>query len=451
MFMPTPPLQELSNNTSFVGIAPLGGAVAAAPVGPSDQKYVTDAAGVRRLNRAYVQKERTQDKPQFGGADVYAMLPVCATAEEKRQHLPAADFAPAYDATLEAFVLGNAAAEIGQPNGETALEQLGAIFARHQAPLGLMNKLLLLSDFEAIEVIVDDSGSMSARSALFGSRWHEVRARLMEMVEIIAYVPAPPVFVRFLNMKDILKFQRLPQDRPADFAARSLHTINAFFNAKAPYGGTPAREVIETSLKAWAGRAVVRYFFGDGQPNGGASDIRSITAMIASRPDPPRNPFTFVSCTDDDRATVWMKECEEAAMYCAEVDDFQTELREVRADQGDALPYTYGTYLVCTLVGALCPQDLDCMDESIPMTKATLENMLGYVLNAAEYRYYFDRMLAARAAQCPLTPMDRLKASKQWGHLYQHFLAAPCSTAIPEAHAFRCELQRFAMNARTMY
>ena len=40
------------------------------------------------------------------------------------------------------------------------------------------------------------------------------------------------------------------------------------------------------------------------------------------------------------------------------------ESREILKDQGKALPFTVGFYLICSLVAAMNPNDLDAMDES---------------------------------------------------------------------------------------
>jgi len=64
-----------------------------------------------------------------------------------------------------------------------------------------------------------------------------------------------------------------------------------------------------------------------------------------------------------------MKELEEVAPFCAECDDFNDEAREVAKDQGECFPYTYGFYLICCLVAAFNPNDLDCLDDSAPIAK----------------------------------------------------------------------------------
>ena len=59
-------------------------------------------------------------------------------------------------------------------------------------------------------------------------------------------------------------------------------------------------------------------------------------------------------------------------------------------DQGVALPYSKGFHLICQLVAAMNPEDLDAMDESIPFTKFTLDNLLGVVHNEQTYKHYFN-------------------------------------------------------------
>merc|ERR1719162_2829033 len=180
------------------------------------------------------------------------------------------------------------------------------------------------------------------------TRWEEAEQRLREMVEIIAYVPFQQIGIEFLNRNERLTLTRT------------------------------------TGLRG-QGQSIARYFFGDGLPNGGQYAIKEICHIITHRANPAQNPITFLSCTGEDEQVEWMKDCEEVAPYCAESDDFGDESREVLGDQGIALPYTRGFWLICQLVAAMNPDDLDAMDESIPFTKTTLDNLLGIQHNEASY------------------------------------------------------------------
>ena len=85
-----------------------------------------------------------------------------------------------------------------------------------------------------------------------------------------------------------------------------------------------------------------------------------------------------------------MLQIEEIAPYTAEIDDYMSERKEVMSDQGSAFPYTRGLWLLSHLIAALNPDDLDAMDESVPFSKHTLDEMLGRYHTPEEYHYYFQ-------------------------------------------------------------
>lgn len=47
---------------------------------------------------------------------------------------------------------------------DSMVDELGAVLNKYEVPMGLMNKLMMLSEFEVMEFIVDDSGSMTLAS-----------------------------------------------------------------------------------------------------------------------------------------------------------------------------------------------------------------------------------------------------------------------------------------------
>ena len=148
--------------------------------------------------------------------------------------------------------------------------------------------------------------------------------------------------------------------------------------------------------------------------------------------------MTFLSCTNEDAEVEWMKDAEEIAPYCSESDDFADEAAEVMRDQGAALPYTRGFHLVCQLVAAMNPEDLDAMDESVPFTKATLDNLLGIQTNEESYRQYFNEFAKAQQMRTIEGPSDQLKKSMQWN--YNDFLRAPLASSIPAVQQFKQQI-----------
>ena len=125
--------------------------------------------------------------------------------------------------------------------------------------------------------------------------------------------------------------------------------------------------------------------------------------------------------------------------FCSESDDFRDEgLEVVLKDQGAALPYTKGFHIICTLVAAMNPDDLDAMDESVPFTKTTLDNLLGVQHEEASYRYYFDCFVQAQRARKIEGPVDQLKKNVQWN--YNDFLQAPNAKDIPQVKQVKQQL-----------
>lgn len=47
---------------------------------------------------------------------------------------------------------------------DTMLNRLQVIFDKYEVPIGLINKLLILSEFDILEFLIDDSGSMVSKT-----------------------------------------------------------------------------------------------------------------------------------------------------------------------------------------------------------------------------------------------------------------------------------------------
>merc|ERR1711935_697138 len=257
-------------------------------------------------------------------------------------------------------------------------------------------------------------------------------------VEVLAYVPFNQIEIVFLNRNDRVSLTRQGQD-PKSFLQNAYRQIDAAF-ARPAAGTTPAMEKIRNSLQANPNMSIARWFFGDGVPNGGIVAQKEITRMLVQRPNPECNPMTFISCTNEDDQVEWMKDAEEVAPYCSESDDFRDEADEVLKDQGAALPFSKEFHLVATLVGAMNPDDLDAMDESVPFTKATLDNLLGIVHNEESYRHYFNMFVEAQNNRRIEGPSDNLKKGIRWN--YNDFLQAPVASQIAAVQDFKVKMKQ---------
>jgi len=413
------------------------------------KKYVK-INGIMKLNPEYKAWKNAQNE-EASGSSVVAQpattvlnssqaLPIVSSMEDYEklnddisgngdEMIPLAE---STSATIEMLQEPEMAAESGFEPDEM-IDQLGTMLARYEIPIGLINKLLVLSEFQSLEFIIDDSGSMTLstdsidpRTRRPMTRWQEAQIRLKEMIEVLAYVPFQQIGIEFLNRRDRITLKK--QGRPPQtFLADANAQIDASFR-RGPSGTTPAYEKLQQSMLRGQGHNICRYFFGDGVPNGGKPAIEKIIQLLLHRADPDQNPITFISCTNEDEAVEWMKDAEEIAPFCSESDDFKDEAREVYKDQGSALPFSKGFHLICQLVAALNPDDLDAMDECIPFTKFTLDNLLGFVSNEESYRHYFQSFVKAQMARrveidertgMP-SRLDQIRKSVRWD--YKDFL-----------------------------
>jgi hypothetical protein len=414
------------------------------------KKYIK-TNGVMKLNPEYKKWKASQGgAPATTVANSDQALPIISSMEDHEKLNEAATLhgepeialSESTNATIEMMQEPEISLEAGM-TADSMVDELGAILNKYEVPIGLMNKLMMLSEYESLEFIIDDSGSMTLNTDSNGpdgrprSRWQEAHARLKEMIEVLAYVPFTQVGIEFLNRPDRLSLTRQGRD-PRSFLADAYRQIDAVFS-RGPSGTTPALEKIQESLLRGQGVSIARYFFGDGVPNGGIQAQQQITQIITHRQDPEGNPVTFISCTNEDDAVEWMKDCEEVAPYCSESDDFMDEAREVLRDQGAALPFSKGFHLICQLVAAMNPDDLDAMDESVPFTKATLDNLLGIEHNEESYRHYFNCFAEAQRKRTIESRSDNVKKNTRWD--YNEFLRAPVAKQIPQVQQFIMQLK----------
>jgi len=438
-------------------------------MGAIPKKYVK-INGIMKMNPEYKTWKNQQNKAEAAGTSEAAKpattvlnssnaLPVVSSMEdyEKLNEDLNADIplSESTSATIEMLQEPEIAAASGlQP--DDMIDELGKMLAKYEIPIGLTNKLLVLSEFQSLEFIIDDSGSMTLQTDTVDpttkrniTRWEEARRRLLEMIEVVAYVPFTQIGIEFLNRKDRIVLTK-DNRTPEAFFSDATSKINASFRT-GPRGTTPAMEKLQESLLRGQGVNICRYFFGDGVPNGGKRAIEEIIKLLLHRENPEQNPITFISCTNEDEAVEWMKDAEEVVPYCSESDDFHDEAKEVTKDQGSALPFSKGFHLICQLVAALNPDDLDAMDECIPFTKFTLDNMLGFVSNDESYRHYFEHFVKAQRARTieidsrtgMPSRLDAIRKQTRWD--YEAFLMAEGTRRkIPQVAQVQRQLRQAA-------
>ncbi|STX28562.1 Uncharacterised protein [Legionella beliardensis] len=280
-------------------------------------------------------------------------------------------------------------------DGGDLLDGLSNVFARYEVPIGLVNKLLALTEY-SLNFIIDDSGSMNTpsdlpmtaahpavrqmrdpqgrRAAVQGklTRWEEAEDRIHIMLDMLAYLPINTIRLSFLNNVASNLVLSHAGKTPEQFAAEYHQKISQLFSNK-PSGGTLLYTRLSEAFRQSQG-STMHYAFTDGEPSD--ASVEQVKELVLKRPNPKMNPLTFISCTDNDEDANWMKDIEEDAPFTAELDDFNSERNEVYKDQGPGFPFTRGFWLICQLVAAINPYDLDKLDESVPFTKKTMNDLM---------------------------------------------------------------------------
>ncbi len=137
-----------------------------------------------------------------------------------------------------------------------------------------------------------------------------------------------------------------------------------------------------------------------------------------------------------------MKQCDEVSEFTSECDDYKAEAAEVLKDQGRAIVYSYGVYLVASIVAA-CDATLDNLDEGSPLPAAVLSELTGTQLTPQEYHYYFSHFLIAQQQQAHARlrgdAVEKVKNeyAAKWQQHYQAFCTAPTAESIPVVQQYR--------------
>jgi hypothetical protein len=379
---------------------------------PAEPKYIT-VNGVLMKNPAYGKKTNTPIQTQSTQAPPLAVissvedLMEASTLQQSATGLPiqqAVSTAASTDIIQDPVFLSEFRSPEELEGGEI-LDKLGEEFAKYETPMGMMNKLLGIKD-RHLNFIIDDSGSMGMKTDValceatpyvlrqrspsrdvMMTRWEEAEDRLHIMVDLLAFIPTRTITLSFLNAPRTLEFTRAGKT-PDEFQAQAHAELSQTFQTLRPTNGTPSLRALSRAF-ASTQESAMHYFLTDGAPSDGSPE--ELAQLIINRRNPEQHPITLISCTNNDKDTDWMKLVDGRARCVAEVDDFNDEKAEILKKQGPGLPYTKGLWILCHLAASINPDDLDALDENLPLTKSTLDNILGRKLTPAEYQYYFEK------------------------------------------------------------
>ncbi len=232
---------------------------------------------------------------------------------------------------------------------------LSNVLQKYQISSGLAKRLETLSNYK-IALILDDSSSMNTVDSTDKqtSRWDELSNFAKIIIEIAAVFNSNGCDVHFLNMQGVKN-------------VRSFDQLSLYFRDR-PAGSTPLSRTIQNVIRenpaqSLGNKNLLIIIATDGEPtdDSGYSNIPEFKQTLLNR---PTNVFTnIVACTNDERSIGYLNglDCELPRLDV--VDDYASELAEIRRIKGSNFQFTFGDYVTKSILGSISP-DLDRYDET---------------------------------------------------------------------------------------
>lgn len=243
---------------------------------------------------------------------------------------------------------------------QVRLDRLRAHCAAHEIRPDFALKLRQLEEYEVV-FLGDDSGSMAKQIQdgtrdPFGAiptRWSELQRYASQVVEIATCLDPDGIDIRFLNRQGFRNVASVSQ------------VAGAF--QPGPYGYTPlvraTKAIFEEKAAIIRERKMLLIIATDGQPtdDNGYDQTAQFLHLLKTR---PKNVFvSIIACTDDDESVGYLNKIDRIVPGIDVSDDYASESKEIKKAQGASFPFSYGDYVVKTLLGPV-DSAFDKLDEA---------------------------------------------------------------------------------------
>ena len=205
-------------------------------------------------------------------------------------------------------------------------------------------------------LICDDSGSMrdlaDPDTGSSTTRWEELKKSVSIIIEAHAAV-GMTCDIYFIN-RGMCKGVH-------DFSA-----VSHMFDDP-PHGGTNLANVLSLMARDHIGadmyRPLIVHILTDGHPTNslGQEDIAGLTYWLRFRSFPNKTFYSIVLCTDDEeierayRGLEWDPKYNKGVVGVDVTEDYRGETRDVKRARGQRYRFTFGDYIVKTVLGAIDP------------------------------------------------------------------------------------------------
>ena len=237
--------------------------------------------------------------------------------------------------------------------------RLETFIGEHKISDYFAKKIGFLKGFDIV-LVLDDSGSMNgmveddAGNAV-ESRWDELKRRVSVIIDLTPCLDRDGIDVHFLNggsftnVKDPGFVESCPVFRTG------------------PRGVTPLESVCERIFASATEKPTLMIIMTDGLPSDahGRSNQYNMTHFKTVIRSKPKNyHVVFGACTSEDDVMTYLNSMDDIDGVDI-VDDYHSEKCEVQKIQGKSFTFTFGDYIMKTMLGAIDKQT-DMLDE-IPL------------------------------------------------------------------------------------
>jgi hypothetical protein len=238
------------------------------------------------------------------------------------------------------------------PAPMTKSQKMFELISQYEIDNLFSEKLDILSGFEIV-LIIDDSGSMNTplSNSKHATRWDELKEVVNIVIKIATIFDEDGIDINFLNRGNYNNI-------------KDLDTVNYILNDR-PCGLTPLNKVLNEVLIKYGQttKPVLIVIATDGIPTdiSGNHNIKSFTQTLKNK-NHDKFYVSFLACSDQESDVGYLNKLDHNVPNVDTLDDYHSELLEVKEAQGKHFSYTFGDHIVRLLLGPICPE-LDSLDE----------------------------------------------------------------------------------------
>jgi hypothetical protein len=245
------------------------------------------------------------------------------------------------------------------PLDDYRLARFRELAGRYEIRADFCSKLRQLEGFEIV-IVCDDSGSMASLldqtpGDPFGkkyTRWDELKHYVSIVTDIAGILDQNGLDIYFLN-------------RPSVTGITHSEQVVPLFQPP-PGGYTPIPRVLNQILRDKANiireKKMLVLIATDGQPTTDNGDNATREFFDCLKMRSPNVYVSIIACTDDNSSMEYLNEIDRIIPSVDVNDDYLSEKKEVQSAQGLNYAFSFGDYVVKTLLGAIDPV-FDTLDE----------------------------------------------------------------------------------------